>query len=110
MFSFLNNFKNKNLQFLIDSVLLTFLFSNIFNDSIDNTVHIYAILASFTFWFFFKKKIGFTYFYLFSIFYAALLFFLINFSTPVQDEEIVVHVNYGCPNHFLDLIRLSSNN
>lgn len=110
MFSFLNNFGKIDRKFLIDSFLMGFLLMNIFNNSVDNTVHMFGLISSFIFWIFLKRKISFMYFYVFSIMYSLIILFWINNSSTIQDEEFVVQLNYGCPNSFLDLINSNSTN
>jgi membrane associated rhomboid family serine protease len=106
--SFLENHQKKNFQFFIDLFLFSFIILGVFNSSVDNIVHFFGIFTSLFYWSLKDKKYFIRFYLLGSFLYSLVFLFLIFGSKYYKDDLIVVDLNYGCPNSFLDLIFLNN--
>ena len=106
--SFLENFGNFKTQFFVDILMMVLIFLGVFNENIDNVVHLFGVGFSLVYWMFLRKKRDLNVLLFILIGYMALAVAFLQVQKGDLKEEIVVGMNYGCPNSFMGLLRFGN--
>ncbi len=102
--SFLRGCRKRDFQFLVDVVLMGFLIGGLWSKSVDNVVHMFAIVSTGIYWVMLKHHINLKWFFYSSFLYLIMIFFMFTYMNKNYEEAFVVEQNYGCPNSFLEFV------